>query len=338
MTAVHTTDNDGRPGKLKPGSGAGDHEAGRQRPDRGQSSGHKGNSLDRQRRRLLVPFVAPAFVLYTVLMIVPSVWAFWISFNKWSGSGPMEFVGLENYIDLASDELFLRSFGNTLLLLFVVGTAIFVFAFGLTLVLRDMVGRKVARSVIFFPHLINAMVFGIMAGFIFNPGGLVNSLLAPLGVTEPPRWLADENIFLLIMATMVWTTTGYFTTILMAGVDRIPPYYYEDCALAGATPFQRLRYVILPLTWDVFGTCAILWTISSVKIFEIIWIFGGSSGAGVPPTETWSVAVYTYVTAFSGMSIPAYGAATASAILSLALVAVLVVILRRAMRRESIEF
>jgi raffinose/stachyose/melibiose transport system permease protein len=138
--------------------------------------------------------------------------------------------------------------------------------------------------------------------------------------------------------TMIWITTGYFTTILMAGVDRIPAYFYEDCALAGATPFQRLRYVILPLTWDVFGTCAILWTISSVKIFEIIWIFGGSSGAGIPPTQSWTTAVYTYVTAFSGDSIPAYGAATASAILSLALVSILVVILRRALRREAIEF
>lgn len=298
----------------------------------------KHNSLESQRRKLLVPFVGPAFLIYTVLFVVPTGAAIWISLHNWSGSGPMSFVGLKNYALLMQDKLFLKSFGNTLLLLFVVGGAIFIISFLLTLVLRDMAGRKLARSVIFFPHLINALVFGILAGFIFNPGGLVNTLLKPFGVTEPPRWLAEENLFPLIMATMVWTTTGYFTTIIMAGVDRIPAYYYEDCALAGATALQRLRYLILPLTWDVFGTCAILWTISSVKIFEIIWIFGGSSGAGVPPTSTWSAAVYTYVTAFSGTSIPAYGAATASAVLSLLMVSILVVLLRRALRRDPIEF
>jgi raffinose/stachyose/melibiose transport system permease protein len=309
--------------------------AGRSRP---ATPRRGGNSIDNQRKKLLVPFVGPAFVFYTVLFVVPSIVAVWISFNTWAGSGPMSFVGLRNYIRLFSDHLFLQSFGNTLLLLFVVGIAIFVLAFGLTLVLRDMLGKKIARSVIFFPHLVNAMIFGVLAGFIFNPAGLVNTLLSGLGVTDPPKWLAQDNIFPLIMVTMIWITTGYFTTILMAGVDRIPAYFYEDCALAGATPFQRLRYVILPLTWDVFGTCAILWTISSVKIFEIIWIFGGSSGAGIPPTQSWTTAVYTYVTAFSGDSIPAYGAATASAILSLALVSILVVILRRALRREAIEF
>lgn len=75
-----------------------------------------------------------------------------------------------------------------------------------------------------------------------------------------------------------------------------------------------------------------------MKIFEIIWVFGGSTGQGMPPTQTWTTAVYTYVTAFSGESIPAYGAATASAVLSLALVSVLVVLLRRALKRDAVEF
>ncbi len=310
-------------------------------PARRKAAGSKrteGSSIDRQRRKLLIPFVGPAFLFYTLLFVLPALGAVWISLNRWSGAGPMKFVGIDNYMLVFRDQLFLRSFGNTLMLLFVVGIAIFVIAFGLCLVLRDMVGKKIARSVIFFPHLINALVFGVLAGFIFNPGGLVNTLLRPFGVTDPPKWLAQDNLFPLIMVTLICTTTGYFTTILMAGVDRIPPYYYEDCALAGATPFQRLRYVVLPLTWDVFGTCAVLWTISSIKIFEVVWVFGGSSGAGIPPTQSWTTAVYTYVTAFSAQSTPAYGAATASAIISLALISVLVVILRKAMRRDAVEF
>lgn len=311
------------------------------RPSRGtprKTKPAEGSSIERQRRKLLIPFVGPAVLFYTLLFVLPAAGALWISLHRWSGAGPMKFVGLDNYFLVFRDELFLKAFGNTLLLLFVVGMAIFVIAFGLCLILRDMVGKKIARSVIFFPHLVNALVFGVLAGFIFNPGGLVNTLLKPFGVTDPPKWLAQDNLFPLIMVTLICTTTGYFTTILMAGVDRIPPYYYEDCAIAGATAFQRLRFVILPLTWDVFGTCAVLWTISSIKIFEVVWVFGGSSGAGIPPTQSWTTAVYTYVTAFSAQSTPAYGAATASAIVSLALISVLVVILRRAMRRDAVEF
>ncbi|MGI8418622.1 MAG: carbohydrate ABC transporter permease [Nakamurella sp.] len=298
----------------------------------------KGSVPAQQRRRLMIPFVGPAFLFYTVLFIVPALVAVWISLHAWAGSGPMTWMGLKNYTFLFSDHLFLQSLFNTLKILVIVGLAIFILSFGLALILRDMAGRKLARTIIFFPHLINALVYGVLVGFLFNPGGLVNTLLKPFGLKSPPQWLAQDNLFPLIMLTMTFMTVGYYTIILMAGVDRIPTYYFEDCALAGANAFQRLRYVILPLTWDVFGVCAVLWTISSVKIFEIIWIFGGSSGAGTPPTQTWTVAVYTYVTAFSGDSPPAYGAACAGAIVSLALVAVLVMLIRRVMRRDVIEF
>ncbi len=286
----------------------------------------------------MIPLVGPAFLFYTVLFIFPTIWAVWISFNKWAGAGPMEFVGLDNYVKILQDPFFLSSFYNTLALLFIVGITIFVIAFGLSLVLRDMWGKSAVRSIIFFPHLVNALVYGALAGFIFNPNGLVNKILAVFGVEAPPAWLATDNIFLLIMATLVLSMTGYYTTILMAGVDRIPPSLFEDCALAGANAWQRLRFVILPLTWDVFGTCAVLWTISSIKIFEIVWLFGGAATDGGPPVQTWTVAVYTFVTAFGGTSIPAYGRASAASIISLLLVLVLVVLLRRLMRREALEF
>lgn len=297
-----------------------------------------GSIIEQQRRKYLVPFVGPAFVFYTLLFILPALGAVWVSLNQWAGSGPMTFVGLKNYVRVFGDHQFRAAFTNTLLLLFVAGAIIFILAFALTMVLRTMWGRKSVRSIIFFPHLVNALVFGVLAGFLFNPDGLVNTFLGWFGVHNPPMWLAKENIFPLILATVIFTTTGYYTTIIMAGVDRIPPYLYEDCALAGATPFQRLWHVVIPLTWDVFGTCAILWTLSSIKIFEIIWVFGGSTGAGIPPVESWTSAVYTYVTAFSGQSTPDFGKATASAVISLLLVSVLVVFLRRVFRREAIEF
>lgn len=295
-------------------------------------------SPSKRRGKMFIPFVGPALIFYTVLFIVPTIAAVWISLHKWAGSGPMEWRGLKNYTSLYHDELFRRSLINTLELLVIVGVVMFVLSFAMSLVLKDMAGRKLVRSVIFFPHMINALVFGSVIGFMFNPGGLVNTALQKVGIDSPPQWLSPDDLFPLIMGAMLFITTGYYTTILMAGVDRIPPYFYEDCAMAGANAWQRLRYVIVPLTWDVFGVCAVLWTIASIKIFEIVWIFGGSSGVGQPPPKAWTTAVYTYVTAFGGESIPAYGAGTAAAVVSLILIAVLVVLLRRVMRRDVIEF
>lgn len=305
------------------------------RPAKGRPSP---SSLAGQRRKLFWPFVGPALLFYTALFIVPVFATLWISFNEWPGAGPMDFVGLGNYIRILGDDLFLTSFVNTMLLLFVVGSGIFILAFTMSLFLRDMANKSFARSVIFVPHLINALVFGVLAGFVFNPDGLINSFLSAIGIDAGPEWLARDNLFPLIMITMLWATVGYFTTILMSGVDRIPAYFFEEAALAGANAWQRLRYVILPLTWDVFAVCAVLWTISAVKIFEIVWIFGGGTTVGSPPHETWTAAVYTYAVAFGGESIPSFGRAAAAAIVSLMLVTVLVVLLRRVTQRDVIEF
>ena len=80
-----------------------------------------------------------------------------------------------------------------------------------------------------------------------------------------------------------------------------------------------------------------LWTISSVKIFELIWVFRGSSGAGIPPTSA-GPPLCTPMSRRSPQSIPAYGAATASAIISLVMVSILVLLMRRVMRRDAIQY
>lgn len=296
--------------------------------------------LSRARRRAFVPFVGPALALYVLFVVGPTLYSVWLSLRETAGFGESKWAGLANYRRLAGDPVFLGAMGNTLKLLFVVGGCTFALSFVLTMVLREMRGRVVARNVLFFPNVITGVVFGILAGFLFNPDGLVNTVLRSVfGVAEPPRWLSMDNTFTMIMAFAVWTATGYFTTIIMAGVDRIPKYLYEEAELSGANAWQRLRHVTIPLTWDVLTVCALLWTISSVKIFELILLFGGAL-QGLPPNQTWSVALYGYAEAFGGMNtVPRYGMACASALVSLILVAVIVGLLQRALsRRESVQF
>lgn len=296
-----------------------------------------GSAFLARRRKLFWPLLIPAVLVYGVFFAGPSLFTIWLSLNKWAGAGPMEFVGLHNYQHLTQDPTFQTSFVNTLWIVFGVGGLTFLLSFGLTMVLREMKGRKAARSILFFPNIVPAIALSILWGFLFQHGGLADSAMGLAGVHHPPQWLAQDNLFRVIMIGLVWTSTGFYTTILMAAVDQIPPELYEDCKLSGANAFQTFRSVTLPLMWDVVGVCAVLWTISAVKVFEFIYAFAGAAGQ-MPDTHVWNTALYTYGEAFASGGVPRYGVAAASAVVMVTLVGVLVVLIRRLMRRESIQF
>ncbi|MFH9354743.1 carbohydrate ABC transporter permease [Kitasatospora sp. NPDC017646] len=293
--------------------------------------------LERQRRRMFWPFTAPALTVYAVLFIAPVGYALWTSLYRWDGMGEMDWRGPQNYILLFRDPRFRTSLVNTLELMVIGGTITFVLSFALTLVLREMRARLFARSVLFFPSLVNGMVFGIAAGFLFSPTGPVNQALKLFGVTTPPKWLSTDNLLPMVLGTLIWTATGYYTSIIMAAVDQIPDYLYEAAELDGAGPFQRFRHITLPCAWDVIAVCAVLWTVSSVKIFELILLYGGSTNA-YPPVSSWNTAVYVYSEAFPQGTVPRLGMATAAAMASLVLVTLITVVLRRLLRREPVEY
>ncbi|MFE6485394.1 carbohydrate ABC transporter permease [Streptomyces sp. NPDC057757] len=293
--------------------------------------------LSARRKRLFWPLLLPAVLVYVVFFAGPSLYTLWLSLNEWAGAGPMTFVGLDNYRRMFQDPTFHHAFANTLWIILGVGAVTFLTAFALTMFLRDMKGRKAARSILFFPNIVPSVVLAILWGFLFQSDGLVNAVARVAGLDEPPNWLGQEHLFSVIMIGLVWTSTGFYTTILMAAVDQIPPELYEDCELAGANTFQKFRHVTLPLMWDVVGVCAVLWTISAVKVFEFIYAFAGAAGQ-MPDTGVWNTALYTYGEAFASGGVPRYGSAAASAVVMLALVAVLVALVRRVMRRDSVQF
>ncbi|MFD6278106.1 carbohydrate ABC transporter permease [Streptomyces sp. NPDC060209] len=301
------------------------------------STGARQSPFLARRRRLFWPLLLPAVLVYLVFFAGPSLYTFWLSLNEWAGAGPMTFVGLDNYHRLFVDPVFRSAFTNTLWIILGVGGATFAVSFGLTMLLRDMTGRKAARSILFFPNIVPSVILAILWGFLFQHDGLVNAAGKAVGLEHAPNWLGQEHLFPVIMAGLVWTSTGFYTTILMAAVDQIPQELYEDCELAGANAFQKFRYVTLPLMWDVVGVCAVLWTITAVKVFEFIYAFAGAAGQ-MPDTGVWNTALYTYGEAFASGGIPRYGSAAASAVVMLALVGVLVVLIRRVMRRDAVQY
>lgn len=292
--------------------------------------------LARRRRRVFGPFLAPALLLYTLLFMAPTAYSFYASFTSWDGFSSPVWKGTVNYQTIWHDPAFKDAFFNTMELLFGCGIVLFVISFGFMLMLREMKGRRIVQGLTFLPHIVSGVALAAFWGFLLNHDGMLNNGLHSLGI-GPVDWLKPAWQFKAVLAALVWINTGYYVTILMAGVDRIPPYYYEEAKLAGTTAFQRFRYVTLPMTWDVIGTAAVLWTIGSVKVFEFILAFSGSQG-DLPPTQQWTSAMYVYGETVGG-STPVYefGLASAGAVVTLVAVVIVIFVLRRATRRERLE-
>ncbi|RZQ61731.1 carbohydrate ABC transporter permease [Amycolatopsis suaedae] len=293
------------------------------------------------RRRLFWPLLGPAMALYLIFLVLPTIATVVLSFTSWSGAGDTpEFAGITPYREMFANEAFWYSFLNTVLYIVVGGAGTFLLAFLFTMVLRDMRGGKIVRAILFFPNIVAPVALGMFLGFVFqyqpNKQGLANFLLESVGLSAA-KFLQPENVTYTVIAALVWASSGFYITILMAAVDRIPPYLYEDADIAGASPWQKFRNVTLPLTWDVVGVAGVLWTINAMKIFELVFVLAGP-GTESPPVRSWTLGIYVFHWSFGTKGTPAYGAACACAVMMIVLVSVFVVLLRRIMRRDVIQF
>lgn len=136
---------------------------------------------------------------------------------------------------------------------------------------------------------------------------------------------------------MVWVSIGYYLTLMMSAIGRVPRYYYEAAELDGAGRVSTFFNVTLPLTWDVVTVSAVLWCINAIKVFEFIIGFTGLGDAPPPQARTLTIAQFLATT---GGRNPQYqlGLGSAMAVVMVVLISVFVVAVRRLMRREDLEF
>jgi ABC-type sugar transport system permease subunit len=290
--------------------------------------------------RLIVLFLVPATFLYLAFFLIPTIWAFYYSLFDWSGIGTdMRFVGLGNFGELLNDRVFWLSMRNTMGILLIGGVIVFGLALALTMLINSGIrGKKVFRAIIFFPNIVATIALTTLWGYIYNPQfGLLSNFLNLIGLSDLARtpWLAPNSIFGAMLVALIWINVGFYMVLLMAGVDKIPIEYYEAAKLDGASQLQMFRRITIPLLWDVLTVGMVLWSIGALKIFEFPFSFTGLE----PVQETYTVGVYLYVMGF-GQRTPIYrlGYATAMGVLLLLAVVLIVLVVRRVMRREVVEY
>ena len=288
---------------------------------------------------MVIPFILPAFVLYTVLFVYPAIRAVWVSLHDWSGFGnTMVFVGLGNYREMLQDSIFWGAFQRTLIISFGGGIGIFALAMIMAAVLqRDIRGKRFFRALIFFPNVVQPFGLGLIWQFLYNnKWGPISGLLNAVGLEAlDPVWLGPKYIIPSLTVAVIWTYVGYYMVILTAGIDKIPKSYYEAAIIDGASFWQMFFTITIPMVWDVLVTAIVLWVIGSLKVFDLII----ATTFPDPPKSTFTMTIYVWQQAV-GAYTPVFrlGYATALGVVLLGLIIVSVAVVRTIMGREAIEY
>ena len=258
-----------------------------------------------------VALVSPALLFVTVFVLVPLVFAVYISMTNWPLIGDYRFVGLDNYAAIAQDSAFWRSVGYTLLYTAIVTLPILVVGYLMAVVVRaNRRGSTLLRTIFFLPYVIGLSTLSFLMVLEAQPdSGAVNMLLKALGITDgTTAWLVNGTLAtVLISVLVIWGVSGLTMVMLTAGMQGIPAELYESSEMDGASWWDRERRITIPMLRRTIAMSLILSVIGSFLAFTQFYVLT----QGGPGRETTPIVLYIYQRAFVQLQV---GAATALSI------------------------
>lgn len=280
-----------------------------------------GASIYRNKKPVLV-FLIPAFIFMVVYLYYPFLQNIWNSFQNirqlgGSGEGFLD-PWYSNYVELFQDEIVRTSLKNTLLMMIVT----LVGQVGIAVVLALMVdnvkhGKQFFRTVYFFPIVISATALGLLFNLIFlYDKGMLNQLLEKLGKAGLTDWKAEGIALITMMLPVMWQYVGFYFVILVTGLNNISEELYEAAEIDGASTIQRVRYISLPLLYNVICTCSVLAVTGALKVFDLPWTMFPK---GMPLKSTFLTGTYMYYQTMEAKNVD-YGSALAVMIVVLGIV------------------
>ncbi len=275
-------------------------------------------------------FLFPNLAIFGVFVLFPLVLNF--MYSATAGTDILlpdrNYVGLEQYQKLLSCEDYTRKItcredqfwtaaGNTLFfVVFQVTTMIVVSLITALILNRNIAGRGFFRAVFFFPVLLSPVVVGLIWRWILQRQGLLNLIMVSLGF-DPEVWLNDRAYaFTATIGVSVWAHMGFYTLILLAGLQAIPRDLYEAAEMDGTPPGRVFWRITLPLLAPNLAVVLVLALIRGVQIFDEVYVLTG----GGPGTSTLYLTQYIYEVGFASILRNPGLAAAASILMGLVLV------------------
>jgi alpha-1,4-digalacturonate transport system permease protein len=283
-------------------------------------------------------FVAPNLVILGLFTFLPIAIDFWFAATGGVELYPTRrpYVGAQNFATLfrcgnyldpstCDRDLFWRAIFNTgKFALLQVALMVF-FSLVTALVLnRKLAARGFWRGVFFYPVLLSPVVVALIWKWVLQREGLLNALLAGAGAS-PVQWLLDPGwAFFWVVFVSIWAHMGFYTLILLAGLQAIPADVYEAAEMDAASPWRRLIRITLPLLMPNLIVVLVLGLIRAVQVFDEVFVLTG----GGPGSATTFIVQFVYMTGFAE-AIRQYGlAAAASLVLAVSLLVLTLLQLR----------
>ncbi|MEP6021001.1 MAG: sugar ABC transporter permease [Paracoccaceae bacterium] len=251
-------------------------------------------------------FMAPAAIIMAIALLYPLAYMVWGSFRAWDPSqtiGEAEFVGLKNYVTLWNDPNFLESLSVTLKFAFFVVTFEMLIGVGLALLLdRNIRGMSILRTLFILPMMIAPVVVGLMWRYMYHPSvGTFNRTLDGLGLPKVD-WLGDHALMSVIIAD-IWQWTPFIFILALAALQSLPRSALEAARIDGATGWQQIIYIKLPLMMPVLIVTGLLRLIDAFKVLEVILVMT-EGGPGLS-TEILALRISRTATEFRELGVAA---------------------------------
>ncbi len=263
-------------------------------------------------KKPLAVFLTPAFLFMIVYLYYPFFMNIVNSFQKIKMLGQRNAAWNDpwylNYVELFQDPVVGIALKNTLMMLVTIVGQVGIAIVLALLVDNIKVGGKFFRTVFFFPIVVSATALGLMFNLIFlYDKGMLNQLLEAMGKTTLTDWKSEGIALVTMMLPVMWQYVGFYFVILITGLNNISEELYESAAIDGATRFQRVRYISLPLLHNVICTCVVLAVTGALKVFDLPWTMFPK---GMPLKTTFLTGTYMYYQTMEAKNVD-YGSALA---------------------------
>jgi multiple sugar transport system permease protein len=233
-------------------------------------------------------FLAPATIGLGLFYIWPAIQTFLYSFTTWGPFGGHTWSGLSNYHQILKDRDLRRALVNTVWFALIALTSIpIALVLAALLAKRGRKGVPLYRALMFLPVVTMPAAIAVVWKWLYNHDyGVINVLLKKVGINGP-YWLSDPHTALIaIGAVTVWASIGYGVVIMMAGLQSIPPHYYEAAEMDGAGPVRTFFSITVPLLSPTIFFMSVLSVIASLQTFDLVYMMEGSNNPALPDTRT----------------------------------------------------
>ena len=291
---------------------------------------------EKAQRRFIFICLAPAVILATIFIFIPTINVFRMSLYRMGGiTNKKSFVGFSNFVKLMDDKNFLEAMQNSILIIVMVMICTIVLAvlFAALLSRGNFKGKNFFRIIFYIPNILSIVVIAGIFGAIYNPStGLLNTFLDAIHLSGlKHQWMGDPSIVIYsVIFALVWQAIGYYMVMYMSSMAAIPEDLYEAASIDGATAWQKFRHITVPMLMPAFTIVFFLTLSSSFKMLdENLALTGGDFG-------TRMLSLQILLTTRENTP-PNYGMAQAQAVIFFILIAVVSIVQVIVTKRKEIE-